>query len=84
MKMRDWMKTAECRAKEVNWTKTRPATSRKPRHKNMSAMQDLQVYCNTRQEVNVENEKVTMVARERTVQKCGCHAREFSGINELN
>ena len=53
MKMRDWMKTAVYRAKEVDWTK---AASRKPRHKNMSAMQDLQVlmrYCNTRQEVNV-------------------------------
>ena len=47
----------------------------------MSAMQDLQVYCNTRQEVNVENEKVTMVARERTVQKCGCHASLLASMN---
>ena len=60
------------------------ATSRKPRHKNMSAMQDLQVYCNTRQEVNVENEKVTMVARERTVHTKMWMSRESSGINELN
>ena len=71
MKMRDWMKTAVYRAKEVDWTK---AASRKPRHKNMSAMQDLHVlmrYCNTRQEVNVKYETVTMVAREQTIQKCG-------------
>ena len=78
--MRDWMETAVSRAKEVDWTK---AASRKPRHQNMSAMQVLMRCCNTRQEVNVTNETVT-IGGSCTDDTKMWMTREYTGINELN